>query len=171
MSFRGVPDELGIVFESFDRNARVTRKLLETLDMNVLLYDDGMGGFNIGNHLADIVSFRKDWLERVSPKHAQQVESVIDESKPTWLGMESIAQLQQGFDSGDRALREAVLSAVTEGRKFKGYYESHPAHLMQHCIVHDSHHRGQILALLRQSGRSADQREQLEKATWPIWRE
>lgn len=38
-------------------------------------------------------------------------------------------------------------------------------------IVHDAHHRGQIMALLRQSGRGAEERERLEQATWPIWRE
>jgi uncharacterized damage-inducible protein DinB len=41
---------------------------------------------------------------------------------------------------------------------------------MVHCLVHDAHHRGQIMALLRQSGRSAEERALLEDATWPIWR-
>ncbi|MFA5569556.1 MAG: DinB family protein [Trueperaceae bacterium] len=58
-----------------------------------------------------------------------------------------------------------------EGRSFVGYYESHPAQLLQHCIVHDSHHRGHILALLRQAGRRADVREGLEGSTWSVWRE
>ena len=65
----------------------------------------------------------------------------------------------------------AVLDALAEGRGFEGYYGSHPAHLIQHCIVHDSHHRGQVLALLRQAGRPEDQRMALEDASWAIWRE
>ncbi|MFO7609968.1 MAG: DinB family protein, partial [Candidatus Krumholzibacteriia bacterium] len=78
--------------------------------------------------------------------------------------------LQAAFDAGDAAVRDAVLDAVRDGRRFEGAYESHPAQLMVHCVVHDAHHRGQILALLRQAGRGAEERERLEEATWPIWR-
>jgi len=165
------PAELALVLESFDRNARVNRALLATLTLEDLNHEDGVGGFSIGQHLADIVSFRPDWLSRVSPRHAERVPNVIDESSPTWLGIESIDQLQAAFEAGDAALRDAVVDAVNEGRSFEGVYESHPAHLLQHCIVHDSHHRGQVLALLRQAGRPEAERMELEEQTWPIWRE
>jgi uncharacterized damage-inducible protein DinB len=166
-----IPAELTIVFESFDRNARVNRVTLASLTMEDLTYSDGVGGFNIGQHLADIVNFRPDWLKHVSPEHAARVTDVTDGSAATWLTVKSIDELQAAFDEGDAAMRDAVLDAVREGRSFTGVYETHPAHLMQHCIVHDSHHRGQILALLRQSGRSTEERERLESASWPIWRE
>ena len=165
-----IPPELTIVFESFDRNARVNRATLATVTMEDLTYGDGVGGFNIGQHLADIVNFRPDWLKHVSPEHAARVTDVTDGTE-TWLKVKSIAELQAAFDEGDAAMRDAVLDAVREGRGFKGVYETHPAHLMQHCIVHDSHHRGQILALLRQAGRSTEERERLESESWPIWRE
>jgi uncharacterized damage-inducible protein DinB len=165
------PAELELVLDSFERNARVNRALLDTLTLEDLTYSDGVGGYNVGQHLADLVSFRPDWLSRVSPAHAERVPSVIDEASPTWLGIGSIAELQAAFEAGDAALREAVVAAVSEGRSFEGFYESHPAHLMLHCIVHDSHHRGQVLALLRQAGRPEEARMELEDATWPIWRE
>ncbi|MBA2668526.1 MAG: DinB family protein [Trueperaceae bacterium] len=165
-----VPPELELILEGFERNARVTRALLATLDMDVLGYDDGVGGFSVGQHLADIVSFRRDWLSRVSPQHAEAIPDATATDSPTWLGVASIAELQAAFDAGDAAMRDAVLDAVSDGRQFQGAYESHPAHILVHCIVHDSHHRGQIAALLRQSGRSAEEREALEDASWPIWR-
>ena len=71
-----VPPELKIVFESFDRNARVTRALLDTLTMEDLNHSDGVGGFSVGQHLADIVEFRPGWLSRVSPEHAAKVPNV-----------------------------------------------------------------------------------------------
>lgn len=166
-----VPEELRIVFESFDRNARVNKAILDTLTMEDLGYSDGVGGFNIGQHLADLLDFRPSWLTRVSPQHVESIPSVIDESSPTWLGATSIAELQAAFDAGDSAMKEAVLGAVLDGRSFDTVYRTHPAQLMQHCIVHDSHHRGQILALLRQAGRPTEERDRLEEATWPIWRE
>ena len=95
----------------------------------------------------------------------------VDRDAPTWLAARSIAELQAAFDAGDAAVRDAVASGAAEVRRFEGAYASHPAQLMVHCIVHDAHHRGQIMALLRQSGRSAEERGRLEGATWPIWRE
>src|SRR5690554_5868346 len=165
------PTEIELLLEAFDRNARVTRALLDTMTMEDLMYEDGSGGFNIGQHLADLVNFRPSWLARVSPEHAERVKDVTADDSPTWLAVSSIAELQAAFDEGDAAMKDAVLDALSEGRGFERAYQSHPAHMLQHCIVHDSHHRGQILALLRQSGRPAVVREELEELTWAIWRE
>lgn len=165
-----VPAELELLLEAFDRNSRVNRATLSTMTMEDLTFSDGSGGFNIGQHLADLVNFRPSWLSRVSPEHAKLVTDVTGDT-PTWLTVSSIEELQRAFDEADAAVKEAVISAVNEGRKFEGAYPSHPAHFLQHTIVHDSHHRGQILALLRQAGRPADVREELEDASWAIWRE
>jgi len=166
-----VPEILRIPFESFERNARVNRVTLATIKPADLLYGDSAGGFNIGQHIADIVSFRPEWLSRIAPDHAASIPSVMSESSPTWLSTDDIGELQAAFDAGDAACKAAVLEAVREGRSFERVYQAHPAHFIQHCIVHDSHHRGQILALLRQSGRPTEEREKLETASWPIWRE
>jgi uncharacterized damage-inducible protein DinB len=166
-----VPADLALVLEAFDRNARVNRATLTTLTMPLLELDDAKGGFSIGQHLADTVSFRREWLSHIAPEHAERIPSAIDMKASTWLAATSIDELQSAFDVGDAAIRDAVVLAVEEGRRFQGVYESHPAQLLVHCIVHDAHHRGQIMALLRQHGRSADERERLEQATWPIWRE
>lgn len=164
------PQELALILESFDRNSRVTRATLATLTMADLEYGNQHGGFNIGQHLADIVEFRPGWLSRVSPSHAVGIPDVNGDT-PTWLTVASIAELQATFDAGDAAVKAAVIDAVNEGRSFTGAYASHPAHFLQHCIVHDSHHRGQVLALLRQAGRPADVREALEEESWAVWRE
>lgn len=163
---------IDLVLESFARNGRVNRAVLATLEMSELEIDDGAGGWNIGQLLAEMAEFRYGWLKRVSPRHAESVPSVADgDETDFWLTVKSIDELQEGFDASDAAVREAVVSAVNEGRKFQGAYESHPSHFLQHAIVHDSHHRGQIMTLLRQAGRSAEAREQLEQETWAIWRE
>ena len=52
----------------------------------------------------------------------------------------------------------------------EGTYRSDPAHFLMHTIVHDSHHRGQILSLIRQGGRTPEQMDALD-SHWAIWRE
>lgn len=165
-----LPEELRLVFEAFDRNAAVNRATLATLDMQTLNHSDGVGGYCVGQHLADIVSFRRDKIETVAPAYAERIPDVTDVNAPTWLAVASIAELGAAFDAGDAAIRTAVLEAVEAGRRFEALYASHPAHLLVHCIVHDAHHRGQILALLRQAGRSADDRNRLEDESWSVWR-
>ncbi|MBX3143300.1 MAG: hypothetical protein KF813_06075 [Trueperaceae bacterium] len=166
-----IPAELELLFESFDRNARVNRAILSTLTMEDLLLGEEQGGFNVGQHLADSVGFRPGWLSRVSPNHAASIPNVIDDDSPTWLGISSIAELQAAFDAGDAAIKAAVLDAVNEGRSFEAAYRSHPAHFIQHCLVHDTHHRGQVLTLLRQAGRPEELREKLSDENWSVWRE
>jgi uncharacterized damage-inducible protein DinB len=165
-----LPEELRLVFEAFDRNAEVNRATLATLDMEALNHSDGVGGYSVGQHLADIVSFRREKIEAVAPAYAERVPDVIDVNAPTWLGVASIDELRAAFEAGDAAMRDAVQAAVEAGRRFEDLYASHPAHLIVHCIVHDAHHRGQILALLRQAGRSADDRNRLEDESWSVWR-
>lgn len=166
-----LPDGMDVVFEAFDRNARVNRAILDTLDPSHLGRSDGSGGYSVGQHLADIVSFRREKVHAVAPEHAIGVPDVIDGDAATWLATERIDELQAAFDAGDEAIRSAVRAAVAEGRRFGGPYAWHPADLIVHTIVHDAHHRGQILALLRQHGRGADERARLEDATWSIWKE
>lgn len=166
------PESLQLLLESFDRNSRVNRATLATLHMPDLIFDDGAGGWNVGQHLADMAEFRYGWLTRVAPQHAERVPSVADANETTlWLNVGSIEELQHGFDGGDAAVRDAVAEAVRDGRLFEKVYTSHPGHFLQHTIVHDSHHRGQIAALLRRAGRPFEARQKLENETWAIWRE
>ena len=70
---------------------------------------------------------------------------------------------------------KAVQAHLQSGEPFadpwhEGAYQSSPAHLLQYTIVHDSHHRGQIMALLRQGGRTPEQMNVLD-GHWGIWRE
>ena len=79
------------------------------------------------------------------------------------------------FRAGDEAAVQAVEAHLASGEPFAdphgvGTYPSSPAFFLLQNIVHDSHHRGQILALLRQSGRSQEQLDRLEEH-WDIWRE
>jgi uncharacterized damage-inducible protein DinB len=160
-----------LAFDAFARNARVNVATLEDLSDDMLAFPDETGGFGIGQHLADMVSFRHDWLSRVAPAYAERIDDPTDTEHPTWLRARTIAELRADFDAGDAVLRAAVADHVAERRPFAGVYESHPAALLLHCVVHDAHHRGQIAALVRRSGRSEERRHALEGRTWSIWRE
>lgn len=161
-----------VLLESFRRNGRVNSAMLDAITDDDLDLSDGQGGWNLGQHIGHIGEFRYGWLTRVSPPHAEGLFDLLDgTSEKFWLISRDLGRIREAFDQGDAAALEAVQRAYAEGRGFQHVYESDPAHFLQHIIVHDSHHRGQVMGLLRRGGRSLEQMDALEQATWPIWKE
>ena len=166
---------LDLLLESFQRNARVNNLLLSHLTEADLPLSDGRGGMTVGQHLSHIAGFRGSWLAAISPEHAATTNALAGE-KPIWEWQtDDLNALREMFAAGDKAALEAVEAHLHSGEPFadpwnEGTYQSHPAHFLQHTIVHDSHHRGQIMSLLRVNGRSKEQMDELD-AHWAIWRE
>ncbi|WP_425147514.1 DinB family protein [Deinococcus sp.] len=166
-----------LLLESFARNGRVNAALLSALTDADLDLSDGRGGWPVRQHLAHLANFRRDWLSNISPAHAEGLPNVYEQTESGYtVKARDPVSLTAALQQGDEAAVKAVQDAVNEGLQFadpwnEGAYQSHPSHFLQHTIVHDSHHRGQIMALLRMNGRSQEQMDALEEATWPIWRE
>ena len=156
-----------LLLESFARNGRVNAALLDALSAADLALEDSPEGNSVGELLAHMAGFRRGWLVNISPAYAEGLSKVADDA--------DLETLRATFASGDSAALKAVQAALQEGRVFEDpwkerAYQSNPAHFLQHTIVHDSHHRGQIATLLRQSGWTPERLEALEEATWPVWR-
>jgi uncharacterized damage-inducible protein DinB len=156
-----------LLVESFARNGRVNDALLSALSAADLVLEDAPEGNGVGELLAHMAGFRLGWLSNISPAHSEGLVKVEDDA--------DLEALQAAFSAGDAAALNAVQNALAEGQALadpwkEGAYQSNPAHFLQHTIVHDSHHRGQIATLLRQSGWTKERLEALEEATWPVWR-
>lgn len=165
--------DLTLLLEAFARNGEVNAILLGALVESDLDLSDGKGGWTIGQHLAHAAEFRHGWLSRISPQHAEGIPSVADEGEDgsIVLTTRSPAVVAEAFAAGDRAALAAVNAALDEGRSFERAYQSHPAQFLVHAVVHDAHHRGQAVSLLRAGGsRTAQQLEDLEDLMWPVWR-
>ena len=176
MSYSALPD---LTLESFRRNARVNQFLLEALTPEDFALSDGQGGWTIERHLRHMAGFRVGWLWNLSRDHAMPLldETQKDEDgDPMWRWQNSPpTELGAAFTAGDEAALTAVQAHLTSGEPFndawnEGAYRSHPAHFLQHIIVHDSHHRGQVLSLLRLGGHSKEDMDRLDDH-WAIWRE
>ncbi|GGK31983.1 damage-inducible protein DinB [Deinococcus malanensis] len=161
-----------LILSTFRRNARVNAVLLATVTAADLDLGDGRGGWSVGQHLGHLAGFRAGWLSHISPAHASGLPEVVAGTEERfWLTTRDVAQLADALDRGDEAALNAVQAALTEKRGFDGVYTSHPAQFLIHTLVHDSHHRGQIMSLLRQGGRAPIEMDILDRQTWAIWRE
>ena len=161
--------DLTLLLESFRRNGRVNEFLLGAITETDLDLSDGRGGWTVGHHLTHMAGFRQDWLSNISPAHAEGLAAVSKGAE-----LRDPQELAAAFRAGDEAALKAVQAALDEGRSFEdpwneGTYQSNPAHFLQHIIVHDSHHRGQVMALLRGGGRTTQQMDKLDDH-WGIWR-
>jgi len=161
-----------IVLEFFHRNGLVNAALLEHLTPDDLMLSDGQGGLSIGQHLEHLFGVRRYWVGKVAPTSAERIEhSTLEGNNRHWDVTLDLQSLKAAFEEGDLAALEAVQDAYRENRKFAGVYESDPSHLLFHAVVHDAHHRGQVMTLLRQHGRPLEQMDEIDGATWPIWKQ
>lgn len=166
------PPELTLLLESFDRNTRVNLAMVDALTLEDLATSDGRGGRTISELVGELVAFRKEWLSYISPEHAEDLPWFIEIEQSSYrLTTASLEEVADAFQLVDAGAKAAVLDAMEHERSFEQAYQTHPGHFLQHAIVHDSHHRGQIMTLLRQSGRTKEQMDALERVTWKIWRE
>jgi uncharacterized damage-inducible protein DinB len=160
-----------LVFDAFDRNAEVNAALLDALADADLHVPDGRGGWSVGKHLGHLAEFRHGWLSHIAPVHAERIPSVVEGGEADFvLTVTTVAELAEAFRAGDAAARTAVRERLAAGRSFERVYVSHPTAFLLHTVVHDAHHRGQVLALLRAAGRSPAWLDAVDDATWSVWR-
>lgn len=162
--------DLDLVREMFTRNGRVNAVVLNSVTQAELSVSDGREGYMIGTHLGHCVEFRREWLRVISPARMAAVPDVMEGVEPTFqLRVRDPAELARAFERADAAALAAVEAALAEGRTLERF--SHPSAFLTLIVVHDAHHRGQVVSLLRQGGRTTAQMDELERAIWPIWRE
>ncbi|UBV42671.1 DinB family protein [Deinococcus taeanensis] len=168
-----MPD-LTLLLGAIERNARVNDSLLETLVPDDLTFTDGRGGWSLARHLSHMAAFRGGWLLNIAPDYARGLpERTGGRHLWEWVAADTAA-LRDMFRAGDDAAVRAVQAHRASGEPFadpwkEGAYQSDPAQFLVHIIVHDSHHRGQVMSLLRQGGRSPEAMERLDDH-WAIWR-
>ncbi len=170
--------DLTLLHESFRRNGRVNGFLLGALNDADFDLSDGQDGWTVEKHLRHMAGFRVGWLWNLSRAHAEPLLDLTQkdaDGDPQWRWHDCPpGELAAAFKAGDEAALKAVQAALDENRAFddpwkEGAYQTNPAHFLQHTIVHDSHHRGQIMALLRAGGHTAEEMDALDNH-WAIWR-
>lgn len=159
-----------VVLESFSRNARVNRSLLGALTSEHLDLRDPAGGWTIGQHLCDMIDFRRSWMETIAPEQAEKVTYLhqVLENNDFAPRTKDLQEIQQILDQADAQSLEAVQQKLSSNTGFEKVYETHPLMFLQHALVHDAHHRGQILMVLRMNGTPW---AESDGPMWAPWRE
>jgi uncharacterized damage-inducible protein DinB len=144
------------LLETWDIHDRINAYLLESIDPKHLKDISASKGRTVGEQFAHMHNVRLLWLSVASPEIASKLKKIgKTEAAKKSLLMKSLK------DSG-RAMRNFMDEAFQRGRVKN--FKPHPEAFLGYAISHESHHRGQILLALKQSGHAVD-----KKIQYGIW--
>lgn len=166
---------LDLLLEAMRRNARVNEFLLSNLTDADLTLSDSQGGMTVAQMLSHMGASRGGWLQEMSPEYFASSKAITGETFIwAWHATDREA-IKAMLRAGDEAAIRAVQAHLQSGEPFAdprgvNTFPSNPAHFLILMLVHDANHRGQIVALLRQSGFTPERLDKLEEQ-WDVWRE
>jgi uncharacterized damage-inducible protein DinB len=146
------------LIETWFIHDRINRYLLDAIDEHHLADISASKGRSVRDQFAHIHNVRLMWLKASAPDLLDDQTKIEKELAPTKSEL-SFLLTQSG-----EAIGKLLEKAFTEG-KMKGF-KPHPAAFLGYLISHESHHRGQIMLTLKQSGHKVDQKVQFGIWEW-----
>jgi uncharacterized damage-inducible protein DinB len=136
-------------------HCRINLYLLQAID-DELLQRSAAKGRSAGEQFAHLHNVRLMWLKvAASDLFAQQTK--IEKETPLTRQL-----LQQSLEDSGAAIAMLLEKGIAEG-KIKGF-KPHPSAFVGYLISHESHHRGQLILLLKQAGHKLD-----AKVLYGLW--
>ncbi len=143
------------VIETWEINNKINLYLLNSIDETHLPSISASKGRTVAEHFAHMHNVRLMWLKESMPELLSTVVKIEKE------GISKKNLLDQ-FERSGVAISKMMERALQEG-KLKGF-KPHPTAFLGYIISHESHHRGQIVLCLKQSGHPVE-----KKVLFGLW--
>jgi len=150
------------LIETFVINNRINLYLLSSLKEEHLKDTAGGKGKNVGEQFAHIHNVRLMWLKSSAPELLRGLNKIEKENPIT------IKLLEKELKASGAAIEKLIeQSYKNNNEKVKGF-KPHCAAFIGYLISHDSHHRGQIMLALKQSGHPVYKKVQFGLWEWGV---
>ncbi len=146
------------LLETWDIHNRINQYLLRAIKEEHLSDISASKGRSVGEQFAHIHNVRLMWLKAGVAELLKGQTKIEKDTKLTKKLLET------SLENSSKAISRMLEKGFEEG-KVKGF-KPHPAAFFGYLISHESHHRGQIMLCLKQSGHAVDQKIQFGLWEW-----
>jgi uncharacterized damage-inducible protein DinB len=157
------PSTLETMRLAWASNRRINDALLHHLTPEMLHVQTPGGGYTVAQHLAHMVGTLKYWTSNLDQNAVKPIEDLFDPNTEAFIPETDLARIRRIWHETLSVALEVATHATTTG----DLPHATTAQFLTHMLVHDAHHRGQILLAFKTNGFALPN----EDAIWGPWRE
>lgn len=146
------------LIETFRIHNRINLYLLQAIEESHLADVASSKGRTVARQWAHMHNVRLMWLKAAAP------ELLATQRKFEDADLLTKALLEEALVQSGKAIESLFEKAAGEG-KIRGF-KPHPTAFLGYLVSHESHHRGQIMLSLKQSGHMVDKKIQFGMWEW-----
>jgi uncharacterized damage-inducible protein DinB len=149
------------LLETWAIHNRINLFLLDAIAPEHLKDVAASKGRNAGEQFAHLHHVRLMWLQVAAPDLFKQ-QKKIEKDSATRKDL-----LRRSLTGSAEAVKTLLKKSLDADGKIKGF-KPHAAAFLGYLIAHESHHRGQIILLLKQNGHHLDKKIQYGIWEWGV---